>query len=242
MFWGWLFFGVQDTLTVFTEGQDFAAHYLMESGWGLLFLMLVAVPLIGLVLQPRSPVLIAQIGAVGLAVIVGALLAGSPMHLLPGVGLLLTALGVATLARVDLRPGRLRVDRPLALCVVLAAVPALDYAGRMASRPVDVEKTVNLDHYPIQAALGVAVVLLASLIAVADDRSTARLSIATLVITVGWMGVESVVYPDRLGSFGSTWGWLAVGWALTFLAVALHRPAVRRSDDVAALQAPSRPR
>jgi hypothetical protein len=84
------------------------------------------------------------------------------------------------------------------------------------------------------------VVLLASLIAVANDRSTARLSVVTLVVTVGWMGIESVVYPHLLGSFGSTWGWLAVGWALTFLAVALRRPAVRRSDDVAALQASSR--
>lgn len=53
VFWGWLFYGVQDTLTVFVEGEDFATHYVMESGWGKLFLVLVAVPLVGLACRPR---------------------------------------------------------------------------------------------------------------------------------------------------------------------------------------------
>jgi hypothetical protein len=64
VFWVWLFFGVQDTLTVFVEGQDFAAHYVMESGWSLLFLLLVATPLIGLACRPHSPVLAAAVIAV----------------------------------------------------------------------------------------------------------------------------------------------------------------------------------
>jgi hypothetical protein len=85
-------------------------------------------------------------------------------------------------------------------------VPAVGYARRMASSTVDVEKTVNLDHYPIQAALGIAVLLLASVIAVANDCSAAWLVTATLVVTVAWTGVESAVYPHRLGSFGAPSG------------------------------------
>ncbi len=169
VFWGWLFFGLQDTLTVVIEGQDFAAHYVLESGWGLLFLVLVAMPLVGLAYRPRSPVLVAQVAAVGLAVMAGALLAGSAAHLLPGAGVFLTALAVAGCARLRLRPTRLQADWPLVFCVLLAAGPALGYARLMASSTVDVEITWNLDHYPIQAALGIAVVLVAGVIAVAAN-------------------------------------------------------------------------
>lgn len=228
VFWGWLFFGVQDTLTVFVEGQDFASHYLMESGWGLLFLVLVAAPLIGIASQPRSLLLIAQVAMVGLAVIAGAVLTRSAPHLLPGLGLLATALVVAALARLDIRHHPPRLDLPLLGLVALAVVPALGYARRMTTSTGEVEKTVNLDHYPIQAALGIAIVLVAMLIAVARQWPSAWLGAATLVVTVAWMGIESVAYPHRLGSFGAPWGWLAFAWSLTFLVAAL-RPSQRRT-------------
>jgi hypothetical protein len=226
LFWGWLFFGVQDTLTVFVEGQDFAAHYLMESGWGLLFLVLVAGPLIGLVFRPGTVVLVAQVVAVGVAVVVGALMAGSPAHLLPAAALVLTALAVATLGRCRVRSVRFRVDRPLAVLALVAAGPALAYAWRMATSDVDVERTVNLDHYPIQASLGISALLIASLIAVTKECSTSWLATATLTVTVGWLGIESAVYPHELGSFGALWGWLAFAWAVVFLLLAL-RPRAR---------------
>jgi hypothetical protein len=223
VFWGYFFFGLQDTVTVFVEGSDFEAHYVMESGWGLLFLVLVAVPLAGLARRPASTVLSAQVAVVGVAVLVGASLAGSPPHALPGAGLLVTAAVMAGLARVDLRPRRRQVDRPLLVCALLAAVPASGYAWRMARSTADPELTWNLDHYPVQAALGVAVVLVTGLAAVADDQAGARLVLVTVVLTVAWMGVESAVYPDRLGSFGTTWAWLSVGWAVAVLVIGLRR-------------------
>ncbi len=119
---------------------------------------------------------------------------------------------------------RPRVDVPLLACTLLAAVPALIYAIRMATSTVDVERTAGLDHYPIQAALAVAVVLVAAVISVSSELAGARLATATLVVTVTWIGLESVVYPDRVGSLGTAWGWVAVGWAITFLVLALrHR-------------------
>lgn len=228
VFWGWLFFGVQDTLTVFVEGHAFAAHYLMESGWGLLFLVLVAFPLIGLTFRPSTGALVAEVAAVGMAVIVGALMSRSAAHLLPGAGLVVTALAIAALGRADTSLGRLRPDPPLVLLALVATVPALGYAWRMARATSDVEKTIGLDHYPIQAALGIALVLVAYLIAIARDRSGVQLATATLVITVGWMGIESAVYPHRLGSFGTTWGWLALAWAVAWLIASLPRRMSRQ--------------
>jgi hypothetical protein len=225
VFWGYLFFGVQDALTVFVEGDDFAAHYVMESGWGLLFLALVAIPLVGVAFRPQSAVLVAQVAAVGVAVLLGAVLAGSAAHLLPGAGVLLTALAIAPCARLNVRPGRPQLDWPLVTCVVLAVVPAVVYARRMAAATADVEITWNLDHYPIQAGLGIAVVLIAAVIAVANRSPGGRLATVTLVLTVTWIGLESVVYPHRVGSLGTTWGWLATGWAVTFLVLAVrHSP------------------
>jgi hypothetical protein len=159
---------------------------------------------------------------------VAALLAGSAAHLLPGAGVLSTGLAVAGAARLKLHPHRLHADRPLLICVLLVSVPALGYARRMASSTVNVEQTWHLDHYPVQAALGIAVVLVAAVTAVAKHSAGATLAAATLVVTVAWIGIESVVYPRRLGSFGTTWGWLAVGWAMTFLVLGLRR----RSSNV----------
>jgi hypothetical protein len=236
LFWGWLFFGVQDTLTVFVEGQAFAEHYLLESGWGLLFLVLVAVPLAGLAWRPRSSVLVAQVGLVGLSVLAAALLAGSPAHLVPGTALVLTAVVVALLARP---PWHADLDRRLALLAVAAAVPALGYAWRMASSTTDVERTVGLDHYPVQAGLGISFVALAGLVAATRGHRGARLSATTVALAVGWMGLESTVYPHRLGSFGTAWGWLATGWGVCFLATAL-RPTGRQRRRVAYLSTKAR--
>lgn len=162
----------------------------------------------------------------------GALLAGSSAHLLPGVGVLITAVAVAVaaVARLGARPRRLRVDGPLLMWVLLAAMPAIGYARRMASSTVDMTRTWNLDHYPIQAALGIAVVLVAGVNAIARELSGARLATVTLVASVAWIGLESAVYPHRLGSVGTVWGWVAVGWALTFLVLALRPRASRRAD------------
>jgi hypothetical protein len=61
VFWGWLFFGLQDFATPMVNGQEFAVHYLMETGWGLLFLVLVAVPLAALVVRPGAAVPLTQV-------------------------------------------------------------------------------------------------------------------------------------------------------------------------------------
>src|SRR4051794_22616020 len=107
--WGWVFFGLQDFLTPLVEGQDFAVHYLMETGWGLTFLVLTAVPLAVLVVRPGTSVALLQVTAVGMSLLLGAALAASPRHLLPAIAALLTA---ALLALLGGAKPPARLDRP----------------------------------------------------------------------------------------------------------------------------------
>jgi hypothetical protein len=44
LFWGILWFGLIDLLVVVLQDERFHEDYLFESGWGLLYLLLVTVP------------------------------------------------------------------------------------------------------------------------------------------------------------------------------------------------------
>lgn len=134
VFWGYFFFGVQDTLTVLDEGEDFAADYLMESGWGLLFLFLVGAPLVGLAVRPRTTRLVAEVIAAGVAVAMGAGLAQSAKHLLPAAGLIGTALLVAVLARPELDLRRPHADLPLLIWTLVAIGPGSATRGTWRTR------------------------------------------------------------------------------------------------------------
>src|SRR5262245_26445726 len=100
VFWGFFFFGLIDFLTPFVSGEEFADYFLIETGWGLTYLVLVTVPLLVLVVRPGTAVALLELVAVGVALGVGALLAGSPPHLLPAVGMLLTTGVLALLGGV----------------------------------------------------------------------------------------------------------------------------------------------
>jgi hypothetical protein len=51
VFWGFLFYGLIDLLA-FAQGPDFHASLLLSTGWGLLFLVLVAGPLVAVAVRP----------------------------------------------------------------------------------------------------------------------------------------------------------------------------------------------
>lgn len=155
----------------------------------------------------------------------GAVLAGSGKHLLPALGL------VASVAVLGLLGG----GRPFAplgrpapvstLLALLALVPAAPYAWHMAGGTRAPEYTWGLDHYPVQAAFAVALVLTALLAATSASRHewVRWLPALTAAFSAAWMGVLSTLWPHRQGSFGTTWGWAAVAWAAAFvLAVAVE--------------------
>src|SRR3954451_15019465 len=98
LFWGFFFYDLIDLLA-FAQGEEFHAALLLSTGWGLLFLFLVAAPLVALAARASavSPVALAQVALVAAAVITAAALSSSPRYLSVAAGLLVT---VAVLALV----------------------------------------------------------------------------------------------------------------------------------------------
>lgn len=233
IWWGFLFFGLIDLMTVVIQDDRFYRHYLLESGWGLLYLVLVTVPFLVLVVRPTAGLPLTQVLVVAVAVAAAAALAGYPRLLLPAVGLGLTgaAVGCAAGTRTD-PAGWRRADLPLVL-LALAAVPAgWRYAWAQAHGwrdALDPSITNGLDHRPMQAALGLAVPLVAGLAAVAVGARLPlwRVPLWTAAFAAVWLGVESVVYPGLEASLGTAPGVAAACWGVALAVVAEARSGRR---------------
>src|SRR3954462_14807537 len=99
VFWGFFWFGLIDLLVVVLQDQEFYHHYLFESGWGLLYLVLVAVPLVVLAVRPGDPAAMAELAVVALMVVVGGLWRPAWPQVWNGLGLTLTVVVLAWLGR-----------------------------------------------------------------------------------------------------------------------------------------------
>jgi hypothetical protein len=220
VFWGFFWFGLIDLLVVVLQDEDFHRHYLLESGWGLLYLVLVGVPLVVLALRPGDPSALAQLTVVALAVVLGGLLRPAWPQVWNGLGLTLT---VVVLAWV----GRWHLDRPyrpdpwLAVLAVVAVPAAVAYGAPLIGNTTDLEDITNgVSHYPMQASLAYAVAGLVALAAVTRSRLPAW----TAAFGAAWLGIESIVYPALPGSLGTVAGALTAVWAaLVVVAVQLTR-------------------
>jgi hypothetical protein len=229
LFWGYLFYGLIDLL-VFVQGKEFHASFQLETGWGLFFLLLVAAPLLAIALVPRRglPAAVQQVMLAGLAMVVGAVLSESAKHLLPAIGLLMSAAVVAPLigglSKLWQRPGRWSWGPVVALLV--GAGPWLAYALSCAAsaRAGDhVDQTWGLAHFPVQSALGLGIVLVAAL-AVTKPRGWV-VPAWSAGLCSAWLGVTSVVHPDLDASLGRVWGTAAAVWGVAIVVVAHLAPA-----------------
>ena len=79
LFWGFFFYGLIDLLA-FAQGEQFHAALVLSTGWGLLFLFLVAAPLVALAVRASAvaPSALAEVALVAAAVITAAALSSSP--------------------------------------------------------------------------------------------------------------------------------------------------------------------
>ena len=217
VFWGFFWFGLIDLLVVVEQDERFHEHYLLESGWGLLYLVLVTVPLVVLAVRPGDPTALAQVGVCAVAVLVGGVWAFAWPPLLNGLGLVATVTLLAWLGRGSVGTWR-RPDPTLLLLAVVALPAAVVYGHPLARNTTDLEDITNgVSHYPMQAALGLAVVGLVGLAAV----SRSRLPAWTAAFSAVWLGVASMVYPDLAASLGATGGGLIVVWGV-LVAVAVE--------------------
>ncbi len=232
--WSIGFFGLVDLAVPLLRTPGFEDAYVLETGWGLLYAVLVCVPFLALVVRPEAWTPVVQVAAVAVAL-------AAPAVVTPALGQLGAAAALlGSVAAVRLRacgPALPRGHAParddigaqaLLVLALVAAVPAIRYARDMieAARtqrpPVDI--TNGLDHWPTQAALGVAVIAVTVVAAGRPDGR--RIATWSAGVTAAWLGAVSTIWPDHAGSLGSGLGVAAVVWGVAVAGVGqfLRRP------------------
>ncbi|MGZ4429390.1 MAG: hypothetical protein ACXVEU_20335 [Nocardioidaceae bacterium] len=211
--WAVAFFGVVDLLTVLLQDRAFAPFYVLETGWGLVFAVLVGGPLAVLVVRPRTVAALWQLLVVGAAILVAGGVERAPRQILVGALVASTALAVAGAAGTPLRTRHRQPDPLLALMAALAAAAALGYGVELIRYTGPDDDTWGLLHVPMQMALLVAVPAVAALAA----WTGSRVAVWTVAVSAVWIGVESVVYPDLVGSLGALGGTVAAGWGVSLV-------------------------
>jgi hypothetical protein len=184
---------------------------------------------------------LAQLALAAVSLSVTALAAGSWVQLVPGALLALNCYAYWTLARGDTgwssgwpRPGMDPMVGVVALALVLPAVMfAVDMVmGYREGRSPRDDDTWGIDHWPTQAALGLATAAVAVAVAVGvRGRWTGTaVSGGCVAVAAGWFGYWSTVYPDHAGSAGEAGGMALIAWACAFIGVVGWRLGTRRAD------------
>ncbi len=222
-------FGLVDLTTPFVGPASFGPAYLLETGWGLLYTVLLGVPTAALVLGPDRREPATQLVVVAAALAVMAVVTPELGHLVPAVVAGALGLGAGRLGRGRRRDGRLggrgssramAALRSAPLPSVLAAVavvPAVAYAvsAVVAARAAVVtDETNGLDHWPAQGAFALGAVASAALSVVMPGS---RVPPWTAGATAVWFGALSVAYPGHAGSAGTAGGAVAIAWGIAFL-------------------------
>jgi hypothetical protein len=213
-------FGIIDLSIVFSPPREFRPLVMLEAGWGLLFTVLVAGAFLGVAMRPRrcTPPLV-QIGAV-----IVTLAAAAAFGADGGLVLLAFGLALALIVLVALLPGDREplwpqpgsISWPLAALTIAAAIPWLWYAtsmfslARQPSAPTD--NTLGINHYPVQGALALALVVLAGL-TVRWPRFRSWIGIST-GITAAAQGASDLAYPHSAGAFPAGWAVFAIIWGV----------------------------
>jgi hypothetical protein len=228
-----LFFGIIDLLVLVGQDDRFFAHYLLETGWGLLYTALVMVPLLLWAVDPRADVLLQQVLVVAISVLVTGLAALALGQVLAAAFLAASALGPGALARRSLRPRSglsLRGANPwLASLALVAVAAALLYAVAMIRAAHDGtpdDETWGLMHLPMQAGFGLALAgsALVGVSAAASGQARWRWPLMLAAVSAVWFGVVSMLYPEHLGSLGAIGGAACVGWGFAVGAASLLVP------------------
>lgn len=211
----------------------FEDAYLVETGWGLFYTVLLGAPTIALVTRPRAVGPALQVLVCAGALVLAALVSTDLGQLVPAALALGLVAGVRALAGAPARELRSAVRRPgrgdraATALAALAVVPALAYlvdmgrAYRADRYPVDITQFLN--HWPVQGAFAVAVVGLVGLAVVTGRRAPA----VTAGLGAVWFGVASILFADQAGGFGRVGGGTAVAWGIAVLAAAWLRGRTR---------------
>lgn len=214
--------------------QQYVWEVPLEASWGSLFTFFVAGGYLWLALFPGAPwPALVQLGicSIALAVSAGVGLDWRPLAL--AVGLAASALGLwQLLGRPPADLGGPPSVQRAVLAVALLGTPLwLPYASVAFERSragVLGSVTQGIEHWPVQGAVAVALVLSALVLAVYEDgRPLLRVAVSLSAV---WIGMAELAYPDRDGAVGSLlWGVGVTLWGL-LVAVTAVPASDRRSD------------
>lgn len=231
LFWAVVFYGAIDLLA-FLQGPGYHDALMLSTGWGVLFVFLVATPLAVLCVTPRAAgAAIGQVLLVGLALAVAAGLSTYPRALFVAAGVIATGAILAGLAAPS-PPGWVSSWRwssaPMAV-VALAAGPLCTYAWTSAGNTDAAtlhSESVGLDHWPVQAALPIATLLIA-VFAAGHPRGW-RMPLWSAAVASAWFAIVALTEPHLVGSVSRTWSAALLAWSVVLVLVTHRSRSARR--------------
>lgn len=255
LLWAVLGFGIVDLWVTVAPSAEWRPVALLDGGWGLLVTVLIAAGLALIAFRPQwtNDIVMQLLMIAGLFTVSG-WLGDEPAVWWMVLSLLVQALVLGGLASALRRRGATRDARPetetadhvslLGWLTALGAVPWLVYAADMyaANRALraPTELTNNVNHWAIQGALAVALVLFAGLAALRP--SLRRFNAVRVGICAVYFGLSSLRFPEVAAALPTVWAWLAIGWGVLIAAVAfLRRSPAGQSSDAAQAAASGRP-
>ncbi|WNB86476.1 hypothetical protein [Cellulomonas sp. ATA003] len=208
--------------------QSFVWEVPLEASWGSLFTFFLAGGYAWVAINPRAPwPALVQLAISGLALLVGATAGADwrPLALAVGVGV-----SALVLWRLVGRPAPEFGGRPSVHWAVLAVAalgvplwwPYALTAFAQSRAGVLGSITQGIEHWPVQGAVGVAVVLGSLVLAIWDDgRPLLRVAVS---LTAVYIGMAELAYPDRAGAMDDRlWGIGVTLWGLLIALVCVPR-------------------
>ena len=214
-------FGIVDLITAIAPGPEWERVRMIEAGWGIVFGILFPIGLAAQLRRGGGPVASVQ----QLIVITASLAIATLLSLKAREWLLVAFWAAVTAAIAAFHPARRQLlarprkpDPILATVAALAVVPAAIYATQMAAKhragfPGD--DTNGFEHWTVQAALPIALVLLVALSALKTDGW--RVPAITAAIGAVLFGALGVADTGSRGDVPTGWAWATLEWGLVVL-------------------------
>jgi hypothetical protein len=224
-----LLMGVIDLMTLpGWVDQRYVWEVPLEASWGALFTFFLAGGCLWVALHPAAawPGLV-LLAISGLALLVGAGAGQDGRPLLVALGVAVSGLVLwALVGRPPLPPARRPAVHGPALAVAGLGVPLwLPYAleaFEQSRAAVLGSVTQGIEHWPVQGAVAVALVLASLVLAVWEDgRPLLRIAVSLSAV---YVGMAELAHPDRAGAMASApWGVGVTLWGLLVALVAVPR-------------------
>jgi hypothetical protein len=215
-------FGIIDLLTAVAPSPEWEPIRMLEAGWGIVFGILLPIRFAAQLRRGGGPIASVQ----QLVVVTASMAVATLLTLKTHEWLLVLFWAAITAAIIALHPARARVftrprtaDPVLAGLAALATVPAIVYAAQMAANRragLIGDDTNGFEHWTIQAALPIALVLLVALSALKTEGW--RIPAASAAIGAAILGALAIADDGSSGDFTTTWGIAALAWSALILA------------------------